>query len=293
MLGKMRNKIRFRVKIDSAWRGDIEARNVLPNKFVNAIGPFVFMEHIVSSRQSLHKSGVAGRRSHPLRGVATWTYILAGEVEFLDSLGNHAELSNGGAHWMNAGNGVIRDESPRLESLLTNSDLSIVEFWINLPSKFKSEAPNYFCLPPNEIPKQVLNDNNGWVKILSGEYNNTMAKVPCYAKEFLYHIHLQGGRQFSMATDKRLEYAAFLPTRSAVANDIEFQGGELIAFAAFGDLIEIKNNRETAIDIILFGGEPSIEPIVADETFVMNTAHEITQAYNDYYDGKYGQINTQ
>ncbi len=94
-------------------------------------------------------------------------------------------------------------------------------------------------------------------------------------------------------TEMRYEYAAFLPANKAVINDIGFQAGEFIVFTSHGEIIEIINNGKTAIDIILFGGEPYNEPIVAEGTFVMNTPHEITQAYNDYYDGKYGQIKTQ
>ena len=87
-----------------------------------------------------------------------------------------------------------------------------------------------------------------------------------------------------------MEYGAFLPTNNAVVNDMGFEAGEFIVFNSGEEIIEINNNGETAIDIILFGGEPYNEPIVMEGTFVMNTPHEITQAYNDYYDGKYGDI---
>ena len=87
-----------------------------------------------------------------------------------------------------------------------------------------------------------------------------------------------------------MEYAAFLLTNSAVINDMRFKAGEFIVFNSGEELIEINNNRKTAVDIILFGGEPYNEPIVADGTFVMNTPHEITQAYNDFYDEKYNDI---
>src|SRR5213079_2465196 len=110
-----------------------------------------------------------------------------------------------------------------------------------------------------------------------------------YSKEFLYHIHLETGGKFSTKTDKTFEHAAFLPANIAVVNDVRFQADELIVFTSLGEIIEIINNSETAIDIFLFGGEPYNEPIVAEGTFVMNTPHEITQAYNDYYDGKYGR----
>ena len=55
--------------------------------------------------------------------------------------------------------------------------------------------------------------------------------------------------------------------------------------------IEIKTNLQDATDIILFGGEPYTEPIVAEGPFVMNNAAEIAQDYKDFHSGKYGKIN--
>jgi redox-sensitive bicupin YhaK (pirin superfamily) len=54
--------------------------------------------------------------------------------------------------------------------------------------------------------------------------------------------------------------------------------------------IEIANTSQEPMDILLFGGEHYDEPIVAQGPFVMNTQHEISQAYNDFYSGKYGKI---
>jgi redox-sensitive bicupin YhaK (pirin superfamily) len=292
VLEKMKKKIRFRVQSECAWLGEIKVQQVLPNQFVQGIGPFVFLDHILSYKQSLNESQerLIGIRSHPHRGIATLTYILVGEVEHLDSIGNHTKLGSGGVHWMKAGKGIVHDEAVSSECRLTNPDVSVVQFWINLPSQHKAEEPDYFSLSPSDIPKQELDDNAGWLKVLSGEYGNKIAKIPSYSKEFLFHIHLETGGQFSTKTDKAFEYAAFLPANIAVVNDIRFQAGEFVVFTSLGEIIEIINISETAIDIILFGGEPYNEPIVAEGTFVMNTPHEITQAYNDYYDGKYGQL---
>jgi redox-sensitive bicupin YhaK (pirin superfamily) len=264
---------------------------MLPNKFVQAIGPFVLLEHIFSYKQSsneLHK-GVVGKCANPHRGIVILTYILSGEVEHADSIGNHVKQSSGGVHWTKAGKGIVHDEAVRSE----NPDVSVVRFWINLPSKYKSGEPEFISLTANDIPKQILTDDAGWIKILSGEYENMIAKVPCYSKQFLYHIQLEARKQFSTITDIALECAAFLLTNSAVINDMGFEAGEFIGFSSGGELIEINNYSKTAVDIILFGGEPYYEPIVSDGFFVMNTPHEITQAYNDYYDGKYGEVKPQ
>jgi redox-sensitive bicupin YhaK (pirin superfamily) len=277
------------------WLDEIKVQHVLPNKFARAIGPFVFLEHIISYKQSLNEShkGLAGNRSHACRGIATLTYILAGEVEHMDSIGNHIKLRSGGVHWMKAAKGIVHGEAVSPEYRITNPNVSVVRFWINLPSKYKSEEPEYISFTANDIPKQILTDDAGWIKILSGEYENIIAKVPCYSKLFLYHIQLEAGKQFSTITDIALECAAFLLTNSAVINDMGFEAGEFIGFSSGGELIEITNNGKTAVDIILFGGEPYNEAIVSDGFFVMNTPHEITQAYNDYYDGKYGDIKPQ
>jgi len=288
----MKKKIQLSIKNQRARDDGIIVRRVLPNKTLQAIGPFVLLEHILSHKQSpdeLHKS-VVGKCSCPHRGITILTYILSGEVEHLDSMGNHVKLSSGGIHWMKAGKGIVHDETISAECRNTNPNVSVVRLWINLPSKYKSEDPEYFSLQANDIPKQVSTDDAGWIKILSGEYDNMIAKVPCYSKQFLYHIHLEAEKQFSIITDITLECAAFLLTNSAVMNDTRFEAGEFIGFSSEGELIEINNNGKTAVDIILFGGEPYNEPIVVEGTFVMNTPHEITQAYNDYYEGKYGDI---
>jgi redox-sensitive bicupin YhaK (pirin superfamily) len=295
MCAKIKKKIRFSSNSQCAEFGEIEVQRVLPNEFAQVIGPFVFIEHFLSYKQSsneLHK-GLVDKHSNPHRGIATLTYILAGEVEHLDSIGNHETLSSGGVHWTNAGKGIVHNEAIRPELRVNNPDVSVVRFWVNLPSRRKSGEPEYFSLRSNEIPKKELDDITGRIKILSGEYGNAVAKVPCYSKEFLYHIQLEAGKQFSITTNKAIDCAAFLPSNKAVINDIEFQAGKLVVFTSHGEIIEIDNRSETAIDIILFGGQPYDEPIVLDGFFVMNTPHEITQAYNDYYDGKYGQIEPQ
>jgi redox-sensitive bicupin YhaK (pirin superfamily) len=295
MRSKMKKKIRFNVHSQCAWLDEIKVQHVLPNKFARTIGPFVFLEHILSFKQSSNEShkGLAGNRSHACRGIAKLTYILAGEVEHIDSIGNHIKLNSGDLHWMKAGKGIVHGEAVRPEYRMRHPHLSVVRFWINLPSKNKSEEPEYISLLANDIPKQILTDDAGWIKILSGEYEDMFSKIPCHSKQFLYHIQLEARKQFSTITDIALEYAAFLLTNSAVINDMGFEAGEFIGFSSEGELIEITNTGKTAVDIILFGGEPYNEPIVVEGAFVMNTPHEITQAYNDYYDGKYGQVKLQ
>jgi redox-sensitive bicupin YhaK (pirin superfamily) len=291
---KMKKKILFSTQSQSAVVDGLKVQRVLPNKFVQAMGPFVLLDHVLSCKQSSDASHKAdnGKCAHPHRGVATLTYIINGEVEHADSMGNHVKLSSGGVHWMKAGKGVVHDEAINTGCKTNGTDISVVQFWINLPSQHKCDNPFYLSLSDHVVSKQILKHNTGWIKVLLGKYENAVAKIPGYSKQFLFHVHLEAGKQFLTITENGLECAAFLPKDHAVINDTEFEAAELIVFDSEGETTEIYNNSEAGIDVLLFGGEPYTERMILDGTFVMNTPHEITQAYNDYYDGKYGEIPT-
>src|SRR5439155_2228242 len=87
-------------------------------------------------------------------------------------------------------------------------------FWINLPSKNKVEPPEHLAIQANEVPQKMLGDNQGWIKVIAGEYENLISKIPSYSMQFIYHIHLEEGKKISITTENGLEYAAFLPTNN-------------------------------------------------------------------------------
>jgi redox-sensitive bicupin YhaK (pirin superfamily) len=288
----MKKKISFSTQGRRADIGEYIINRILPNRYADAVGPFVFLDHALPIKHSPDEplKVVNGKGAHPHRGIATLTYILNGEAEHLDSRGHHAKVNSGGAQWMKAGNGIIHDEvvnvDPQTNDLLTHA----FQFWINLPSKQKAEPPEYLPVQASEVPQQMLSDKRGWIKLIVGEYENVVSKIPNYSKQFLYHIHLEPGKQFSLSTEKGLEYAAFLPLQNAVLNDTEFRKGEFIEFDMHEGTIEINNNSKVAIDIIIFGGEKYVEPIAAGGPFVMNTQTEIAETYRDFHAGKYGDI---
>ncbi|HKR04001.1 MAG TPA: pirin family protein [Bacteroidia bacterium] len=289
----MKKKISFTAQGRRADIGEYIINRMLPNRYADAVGPFVFLDHVLPAKHSpseqLKKANGTG--AHPHRGIATLTYILKGEADHLDSKGHHAIVHSGGAQWMKAGNGIIHDEVVNVDSQTNDLSTHAMQFWINLPSKNKSEAPEYIPLQANDIPQQELSDERGWVKVIVGEYEKSASEIPNYSKQFLYHIHLEGGKHFSIETENGLEYAVFLPLHNAMINNTEYHQGEFIEFDRNGGTIEINNNSKDAIDIMLFGGERYAEPIVAQGPFVMNSDVEIAQAYRDFHAGKYGQIN--
>jgi redox-sensitive bicupin YhaK (pirin superfamily) len=289
----MKKKISFSGQGHRADIGEYIIYRIMPNRHTHSVGPFVLLDHIAPIKHSADEplKAVDGSGAHPHRGIATLTYILNGEAEHFDSSGHNAKVSSGGAQWMKAGNGVIHDEAVNVDPQTNDRLTHGFQFWINLPAKQKAEPPEYLPIQANEIQQQKLSDNRGWIKVIVGEYENLVSKIPDYSKQFLYHIHLEAGKQFSIETENKLEYAAFLPMYNAIINDTEFKKGDFIGFDNLEGTIEISNNSEAAIDIILFGGEKYVEPIVFGGPFVMNSELEVSDAYRDFYAGKYGKIN--
>jgi redox-sensitive bicupin YhaK (pirin superfamily) len=269
--------------------GDLTINRILPNRYADAVGPFVFLDHIVPKLQPADMD--SGTGAHPHRGIATLSYIIEGEDEHFDSAGNYAKVHSGGVQWMKAGNGIVHDETLNVDSHTDTNRTHAFQFWINLPAKNKAEKPEYLAIHAHEVPHKALPDNRGWIKVIVGDFQDLHSAIPNYSTQFLFHIQLEPGKDFTVFMENNIEVAAFLPTKNAVLNDAGFRIGEFVEFDRNAGEITIENKLKCPIDVMLFGGEPYTEPIVAEGPFVMNIRSEIADAYRDFYAGKYGKIN--
>ncbi len=284
----MKKEISFSTKGNRADLGSLTINRMLPNRYANKVGPFVFLDYVAPAiKETITKNGMG---AHPHRGIATLTYIRQGEEEHFDSAGNYAKINSGGIQWMKAGTGIVHDGNLNYDSETDSKMVQGFQFWINLPAKNKAEKPAHLAIQANEVPKKTLLDESGWIKVIVGNYEELSSKIPNYSEQFLYHIHLEAGKQFSINLVNKIESAAFLTSPNVILNNAEFQAGEFVEFDRKAGEIEIKNRAQTSVDILLFGGEEYTEPVVAEGPFVMNSQSEIAEAYQDFYAGKYGDI---
>jgi redox-sensitive bicupin YhaK (pirin superfamily) len=284
----MKKKSSFSTQGQRADIGDLAIYRILANRYADAVGPFVFLDHIVPKIQT--KINKKGTGAHPHRGIATITYILNGEDEHFDSAGNYAMVHSGGVQWMNAGNGIIHDETLNYDSETDSKLTHAFQFWVNLPSKFKAEKPGYLAIQANEVPYKTLPDGKGWIKVIVGSFEDLSSAIPDYSEQFLYHIHLEPNTSFITEFAEKLEVAVYLPERPAFLNDEKFNAGDFIEFDREEGTIELRNENQDACDFLIFGGEHYQEPIVAEGPFIMNSHLEIANAYKDFYNGNYGKI---
>ncbi len=285
----MKKQTSFSTKGDRTDLGSLRINRMLPNRYARKVGPFVFLDYVAPAiKETVTKHGMG---AHPHRGIATLTYILQGEVEHFDSAGNGGKIYSGGAQWMKAGNGILHDENFNYDPQTDSKFIHGFQFWINLPAKNKAEKPAHLAIQASDVPKKALPNESGWIKVIVGSYEELHSNIPDYTDQFLYHIHLEPAKEFSVNLAENIEVASFLTTQNAVLNDIAFEAGEFVGFAKNAGEIQVNNTSSTALDILLFGGEEYKEPMVSEGPFVMNSQAEIVDAYRDFYTGKYGELN--
>ncbi|GAA4917179.1 pirin family protein [Mucilaginibacter defluvii] len=284
----MKKKSSFSTKGQRADIGDMEIYRILANRYADAVGPFVFLDHIVPKIQTgIQQKGTG---AHPHRGIATLSYILQGEDEHFDSAGNYAKVHSGGVQWMNAGNGIVHDETLNYDSQGDSKLIHAFQFWINLPPDVKAGNPAYMAIEGRDVPFKLLPDGKGWIKVIAGSFEKLKSVIPDYSVQFLYHVRLEPGARFSLEIADKLETAVYLPTLPGLINDERFAAGEFIEYDRNAGILEMVNEEAQACDYLVFGGETYAEPIVAEGPFVMNSELEIADAYRDFYNGDYGKI---
>ncbi len=287
----MLKKIAFAYHGTPAAVGDLQVKRMLPNRYMQTVGPFFFLDYLLPN-MSKPKPAVAptGDFAHPHRGIATFTYLFNGEISHYDSRGNRGTVSDGGAQWMKAGNGIIHDENPSTRFQEAGGLMHGMQFWINLPAINKAELPEYLAVQAQDFTSISLANDAGQLKVLIGTYHEQISPIKRFSQQFSYHVKLNPGANFMLPVDKQFESALFIPDTTIEVNGAIHGNGELLVFEIEGDEINLFNPGNRPADIIIFGGEGYTEPIIAEGPFVMNSASEIADAYRDYNNGKYGTI---
>lgn len=287
----MLKQIELRYEGAPAQVGGQDLLRILPNRFVDSIGLFTFLDYFPARNiEARIPKSPDGSFAHPHRGISTFTYIIEGQIEHYDSRGNHGIVKSGGIQWMKAGKGIVHDEAFPMELQRDGGVLQGMQFWINLPAKNKAEEPAYKPIQADEIPEFKLEKDGGRLRVLIGDYGEHFSIIPVYSQQFLYHIILEPGGEFSLDTEGDMEYAAQFISGDGKVNDATATEPELFVFGREGSGIELANKGESPMEVILFGGEPYLEPVAAGGPFVMNTQEELHQAYKDYRAGLYGSI---
>jgi redox-sensitive bicupin YhaK (pirin superfamily) len=156
---------------------------------------------------------LAGFPWHPHRGIETITYVLAGEVQHGDSLGNKGRMTAGDVQWMTAGSGILHQEMPKGDE---RGRMHGFQLWANLPASLKMTDPRYQDIPSAAIP-EVTEDDGTRARIICGEFWGKTGPVEGVAGRSALRRHLRPALQAQSAS--RLRPRAMLSPTSSLAQE--------------------------------------------------------------------------
>jgi len=235
--------------------------------------PFMLLDQISSDNPDEY---IAGFPSHPHRGFNTFTYMIDGDMEHKDSMGNTGNLGPGGAQWMKAASGVIHSEMPKQENGLMRG----FQLWINLPAANKMDTPEYQEFKSEAFP--VIKTSDYSVKVLIGRFVDAVAPIVDDITDVSYFdIQLAAGKHFQHELTAGNNSFIYVFEGDGKFNGQYIPSNALIQLGTDDNMPDFIAGKEGA-RFLLVSGKPINESVVQYGPFVMNSREEIDEAMHDY-----------
>lgn len=266
--------------------------NFIPNTAgvdMQRMNPFVLLDYA----SKFHFSPTDTPRGvgvHPHKGFETVTIAYKGKVAHHDSHGGGGVIGEGDVQWMTAGSGVLHKEYHEAEWSKQGGDLQMVQLWVNLPKKDKTHAPKYQAIVNADMPRYVLDNNQGEIEVVAGQYKDAVGVASTFTPMHMLNAKLMKGAKADFSFPAQYNTALVVIAGSILINRTENAPTDnFVLMANDGEHFEIEATSDNTVVLVL-SGQPIDEPIAAQGPFVMNTDEELRQAYQEYKDGKFGEL---
>ncbi len=285
---KIRKVLKSKPTIEGAG---VHLRRAFGWHHVPELDPFLLLDDFHSARPDEY---LAGFPWHPHRGIETITYVLEGDVEHGDSMGNTGVIASGDVQWMTAGSGIVHQEMPKGRA---DGRLWGFQLWANLPASHKMMEPRYRGIEARDIPEVRLDgdatkgahgERGAAIKVICGEVEGVRGPVRDVVTDPEYlDVSLPPGASFGRSWPRGHTVFAYVidgaggfqPGGDACDREslVIFDDGDELAVTA-GD---------AGVRFLLVSGKPIGEPIAWWGPIVMNTQEELQLAFDEYDRGTF------
>ena len=293
---KIRKVLKSKPTIEGAG---VHLKRVFGYSQVPLFDPFLMLDDFRSDNPGYY---IKGFPWHPHRGIETITYVLKGDVEHGDSMGNKGVISSGDVQWMTAGSGIIHQEMPKGDS---KGRMFGFQLWANLPKSRKMMDPRYRDVKSKQIPELVL-ANGTKIRIICGRVKDEEGPVRDIVIDPEYiDVTVPAGSEFIHPTKRGHTVFAyviegkgyFCQEKNPFSYEVEttnyfdmqrdpFVRNENLVLFDEGDQLMVTTEKE-ALRFLLISGRPIGEPVAWYGPIVMNTEEELRIAFEEYQNGTF------
>lgn len=270
--------------------GGFEVYRPFPTPHADWFDPFLLLDEMAPNE--VPPGEAIGAPPHPHRGFETVTYILRGEVEHRDSMGNHGIIGPGDVQWMTAGDGIVHSEMPS-ERVQTEGGVGHgVQLWVNLPASLRRTAPTYQALLADDMASVR---GEGWAaEVVAGSMLGVTGPARTHTPIGYARITVQPGASLRIPTPNGHTALVYAFGGSATVGAMQEALGtnHLAVFErSAGDVtIAVRDDASEPLGAVVLTGEPIGEPMARYGPFVMNTDAELDEAIRDFNAGRMGSI---
>ena len=258
--------------------GGFEVGRVLPYTRRHMVGPFIFFDHIGPKQFAPGFPKTVDVRPHPHIGLATVTYLFAGEIMHRDSVGVQQAIHPDEVNWMIAGRGITHSE--RFEKARAEGGpLHGIQAWVALPNEHEEIQPSFAHYGPDTLP--VHEYDGVRMRVLAGETQGLRSAVRTHSPLFYAHLEVERGSRYALPPEFS-ERALYVATGEVQVQGQIFGAGKMLVFDRGEDSSVEATARSTLMSL---GGEPVGERFI-EWNFVSSSRERIEQAKADWRAGR-------
>lgn len=230
------------------------SRNVMPSGYPKSIGPFIYFDHL--GPFEFPKNRPVFIPPHPHAGIATISYMLAGEGDHKDSLGNSLTLEPKRVNWMNAGNGIIHSEGTSKAFSETGGKLLGFQIWIMGSDNERSSEATFQSYSSEELPR--IQSGRTHFHLIAGDYLEWSSPVITDQELLLMCIESESD-DINLSLDPKNEYLIYSLEGEFEAKGTAYSTGQGLVV---NDLEKLQITTNSEVKIVVAGGKPlQSEPI--------------------------------
>jgi hypothetical protein len=258
--------------------GGFEVGRVLPFTRRHMVGPFIFFDHIGPVTFAPGIPRTVDVRPHPHIGLATVTYLFAGEIMHRDSVGVQQAIQPNEVNWMIAGRGITHSE--RFEKArATGGNMHGIQSWVALPNEAEETEPSFGHFGADALPLHA--ESGARTRLLAGKAFGLTSGVKTHSPLFYVHWDLDAGARRALPADYS-ERAVYVASGEIEVRGQRYGAGKMLVFDADEDSTLTATQPTTLMGL---GGEPVGERFI-EWNFVSSSKARIAQAKADWRAGR-------
>ncbi len=259
-------------------------RRTLPAPGLRSVGPFVFLDEMGPT--VLPPGAGLDVRPHPHIGLATVTWLFAGEILHRDSLGSVQAIRPGEVNWMTAGRGIVHSERSDIRQRSQALPLHGLQCWVALPADEEDCDPDFTHLKADSLPRAFEEDVD--TVLVAGSFMGHRVALPTRSPLCYLQLTLQPGARFRLPSEYPEQALYLVQGELDLGADGLHAAGRLLLMRARASL-DLRAGPDGATVMVL-GGEPLDGPRRIVWNFVSSRNERIEEAKRDWIARRFADV---